>query len=276
MTTAAPAMDQGAFLDDVQSGLETIADGINDVIGRAEDRIRSALNKAKWFGIGAALAARELWDRFLDAAQRLVDRFTEFCRDVWKAVQQVLGNPAALYDIGMSYRSAAAILDGNELTVSRSTAALGGSWEGRAFDAYRVVAGEQAAAMTGVQQALVSAGGMLAEASEELVTVWLDQIKNVQDTGLDLMSTAGGFADAGNIVTFEIGPVLDVLATALKGVVNGVHIWLEYATGMITTNAQWLDVTLGVDGLPGGQWPAPGPLQGPVVRDPEEWDAKGR
>lgn len=264
--TAPGLMSQSEFSQQVEDALGEIADALNDIIDKAERRIRSALDKGWLLGLAGMWAADELWDRFVDATYDLCGKWDEVAAQIRDAVAEVLGDPLAMAQLGSTYQTARAGVEEHRDALSNATATIGLSWSGDAFDAYSQIAAKQETALLAVATALDSASTEMANAAQALVQVWVDQVDNVVQTGLNLAQSASTLADAGNAVTFEIGPIVSLLVAAAEGVKNAIKIWVDYAVTMISTSAQWTSITNGIR-----TWPVPTGTLDQVSRDPGQW-----
>lgn len=261
-----------AFEDAVQDALDKIRDGIQKGLNHGADTL-NGMKHWSWLG-GLAGMGGIAWaiKNFNKGVQIIWSRFQEVCTEIWDIVWDILGRPLDLQALAGSYQAARSKLTEQSNSVEDGITALGLKWSGDAFTAYSQVARNQSKAMAGVATGLDRAATLVAEAAEKLLNLWTDTVSNIVDLEAGIISAVASACNAANVITFETGPILNLVAAIVTGIKNVVKTFVDYLSGQGTTTANnWNSLNAGIDGLPDLKWPVVNPALQKSYSTPGEW-----
>lgn len=289
--------DPEVFLTEVDQAIEDIIDEIENFLEESVELFNGAIaalgtvddaivGGIKGFFTGGPAGAVE--GSVEAAADALLEDYEKGKEDIeveWEkaettireSIGAILGDPLKMSSIASAYRDAIELLGQTRNEIDSANGYIANSWSGgRAYVAYDNTSKAQLKALGGVTLSLTDAALLLDDHAVMLVTYWSNQLKALVDLSADIASAAAALGDAGNWVTLGAGVVVDLIATAAKGVAAVVDTAVVYWANLnIGQAGKWdsLQALLPDRGLQNDQWPDfasidQGNLNGPWDRGP--------
>lgn len=254
------------FIDDLVDGANRIADMLDDassgVSGFFDDILPGdAVDKAI-----------EKWNNEIQPAiQEGVDKVRT---EVQQAVDQLAGNPMDLIDYSNAYADAKTKLYRAQ-TLDQLLLSLSNAWEGQAYDAYALVAGEQNTALHDLTTALENGATQTNAAAQKILTLWKDLAHQYLGFGADILDILASATNASNVISFEVPTILQAISKVWNKILDIADILVEFMIGQATEDSlSWRMLNNGSDGLPQNQWPVVLESTSDAINDPHNWEAQ--
>lgn len=251
------------FINDLIDGATRIADMLNDAASGFSGFVDDILP-----GDEVDRAIDKWNDEILPAIQDGIDRVHN---EVQQAVDQLAGNPMDLIDYSHAYADAKTRLYRAQ-TLDQLLLSLGNAWEGQAYDAYALVAGEQNTALHDLSTALENGATQTNAAAQKILTLWKDLAHSYLGFGADILEILSSATNASNVISFEVPTILEAIAKMWNKILEIADILVEFMIGQATEDSlSWRMLNNGSDGLPQNQWPVVLESTSDSINDPNNW-----
>jgi len=214
--------------------------------------------------------AIERWNK--EILPQVQDSISGLATDLKKVVDSLVGDPKGLKELSWKYADTREKLIIPGPTIEQEVAALGFYWEGRAFEAYGLVAKEQAKAMEAAAKAMETAATLTNKAGQQILQLWADLANQLINFMVDVIELLSDATTIDKILSFEIPVVISAVAKVLK-FAQGIAKTLE--DFMIKQGFEdalsWHKLNNGAEGLPQNVWPVLHPDLVGAIDDPTRW-----
>ncbi len=248
-----------------------LADKANWAAGKLEDAANGVLATLGHLIPGESDAEKAI-KKWNDELQPAIQEGIYQVRDeVQKRVEQLAGNPMDLIDYSEAYIGAKATLYQRN-TIEQDIEALGFTWDGNAYAAYRTAGTLQNDALLALANNLQEGGKLARAGADQILTLWLDLWENFADYQAGAISVIGSCADVGKALGAWVSTIADAIAliwtTINKLLITLTRFWKDQKT---VAAMNWEVLAAGFDGMPGNKWPMISETTSDTMNDPGNW-----